>query len=52
MDLELEQMKRFADEFELPLEQVMLVKATLDFVGQDDELEWALRAVFQCPFVG
>lgn len=52
MDWELEQMKRLSDEFEIPLEQVMLVQATLDFVGQGDELELALKAVFQCPFVG
>lgn len=46
MDWELEQMKQLSDELEIPLEQVMLVKATLDWSCVDYELEYALRGVF------
>lgn len=46
MDWELEQMKQLSDELEIPLEQVMLVQATLDWSGIDYDLEYALRSVF------
>lgn len=52
MGLELEQMKRLAGEFEIPLEQVMLVQATLEWSGIDYDLEYALRGVFNCTSVG
>lgn len=52
MDLELEQMKQLADELEIPLEQVMLVKATLEWSSIDYDLEYALRGVFNCTSVG
>lgn len=47
MDWELEQMKQLADELEIPLEQIMLVQATLEWSGIDYDLEYALRGVFR-----
>lgn len=52
MDWELEQMKQLSDELEIPLEQVMLVKATLEWSGIDYDLEYALKGLFDCTSVG
>lgn len=49
MDCELEQMKQLSDELEIPLEQVMLVKAALIWAPVEYDLEYALRGIFQCP---
>lgn len=46
MDLELEQMKQLADELEVPLEQVMLVKATVDWLEIGCVLSDVLKGVF------
>lgn len=51
MDWELEQMKQLADEFEIPLEQVMLVQATLEWSGIECDLADALEGIYKCSVI-
>lgn len=47
MDWELEQMKQLSDELEIPLEQVMLVKATVEWLEIGCVLSDVLKGVFR-----
>ena len=53
MDWELVLMKQLSDELEIPLEQVMLVNATFEWLGIEvDDLAVALEGIYECSVIG